>query len=160
LGPTIQCCGHNVVVLDEEHGVVFSEVPLRNEAQQEVHQGGGVDSHKEIAHVLADYRQVDVSPKDVWPVSVNDPEGEGNGEANEVCEGDPLISLADRNQIFGHPENDGKTVELLNVLSTPDVGAENSSQDLALIGDDSVLSVLDILSFYFLVGYNYVIIMA
>jgi hypothetical protein len=150
LGPTIQCCGHNVVVLDEEHGVVFSEVP----------QGGGVDSHKEIAHVLADYRQVDVSPKDVWPVSVNDPEGEGNGEANEVCEGDPLISLADRNQIFGHPENDGKTVELLNVLSTPDVGAENSSQDLALIGDDSVLSVLDILSFYFLVGYNYVIIMA
>ncbi len=128
---------------------MFSGVPLRNETQQEVHQDGGVDSHKEIAHVPADDAEVDVSPKDMWPVSVDHPEGEGNGEANEVCEGDPLISLADRNQIFGHAENDSKTVELLNVLSTPDIGAENSSQDLALIGDDSVFEHVRCLAIFF-----------
>ena len=123
LGSAIQGCRHNVIVLDEEHGVVLSEIPLSNEAQQEVHEDSRVDADEEITHVPADYGQVDVSPENMGSVSVDEPEGEWNSEAHEVCESDPLVSLAYRNKILGHAEDDCKSVELLNVLSTPDVRA-------------------------------------
>ena len=38
LGSAIQGRRHNVIVLDEEHGVMLSEIPLRNKTQQEIHE--------------------------------------------------------------------------------------------------------------------------
>jgi hypothetical protein len=121
LGSAIQSRGNNIIVLDEEDWVTLSEPPLGHEAEQEIHEDGGVDADEEVAHVPADDGQIDVSPENVGSVSVDDPEGEGDGETNEVGKRDPFVSLADGDEVLGHAENDSKGVELLDVLSTPDV---------------------------------------
>jgi hypothetical protein len=84
LGSAIQSRGNDIIVLDEEYGVALPEPPLGNEAEQEIHEDGGVDADEEVAHVPTDDGQIDVSPENVGSVSVDDPEGEGDGETNEV----------------------------------------------------------------------------
>ena len=95
LGSAIQSRGNNIIVLDEEYWVTLSDPPLCNEAEQEIHEDGGVDANEEVAHVPTDDGQVDVSPENVGSISVDDPEGEGDGKTNEVGKRDPFVSFAD-----------------------------------------------------------------
>jgi hypothetical protein len=94
LGSAIQSRRNNIIVLDEEYWVTFSEPPLCNETEQEIHEDSGVDADEEIAHVPTDDGQIDVSPKNMGSISVNDPEWEGDGKTNEVGKGDPFVSCA------------------------------------------------------------------
>lgn len=84
LSSTIQGGGNNVVVLDEEDWIVLSDIPLRNETQREVHSDRRVDANKEVTHIPEDDGQVNVSPEDMGPVSVDEPEGQRNGKADEI----------------------------------------------------------------------------
>lgn len=84
LSAAIQGRGDNIIVLDKELRIMLSEIPLSNKTKQEVHEDSRVDADKEVAHVPADDRQVDVSPEDMGSVSVDDPEWDGNGKANKV----------------------------------------------------------------------------
>jgi len=95
LGSAIQSRGNDIIVLDEEDGVTLSEPPLGNEAEQEIHEDGGVDADEEVAHVPTYDGQIDVSPENVGSVSVDDPEWEGDGKADEIGKRDPFVSFAD-----------------------------------------------------------------
>ncbi len=59
------------------------------------------------------------------PDLVAKPHRNGDEEANEVGNGDPLVLGTDREHVLGDGPSDGKGVELLNVLTRPDVGTED-----------------------------------
>ena len=137
LRSTVQRCRHNIVVLDEEFRTISPEVELREEAESEKHGNGGVDPHKQVAHLPEDDGRVDVAEGGVRVVAVDEPEGHGDDEADEVGDRDPLVFGADGEGVAGDAPGDGEGVELLNVLAGPDVRAGEAFEDGSLVVDDS-----------------------
>ena len=153
LSATVKCSTNDVVVLDEQLGVATTQEPLRKEADDEVHGYAGVDADKQPTHVPEDHGQVHVLEESDLGVAVSQPEGNRHDEAEEVSDGDPLVSAADREELCGHGPCDGERIEpvnasegqehqkmglyaLLNVLTAPDVATLNRLQDSALIIDN------------------------
>jgi len=136
LGSTVQSRGHDVVVLDEELGALLSQIPLSEEAKEIEDAEGGVDADEEEAHLPEDDGCVDVSECGMWVVAVGEPEGNWDGESDEICYRDPFILGTDRESFTCDTPSDGKCVELLDVLSAPDIGAGEALQDWSLIVND------------------------
>jgi hypothetical protein len=137
LRPTIQRRRHNIVVLDEELRTISPEVELREEAESEKHGNGGIDPHKQVAHLPEDDGGVDVAEGGVRVIAVDEPEGHRDDEADEIGDRDPLVFGADGEGVAGDAPGDGEGVELLNVLAGPDVRAGEAFEDGGLVVDDS-----------------------
>ena len=58
-------------------------------------------------------------------------------EAQYERDGNPLIALADAEQVSCDRPRDCERIELLNVLPAPDVGAFNGDEDWGLVLDDA-----------------------
>ena len=110
---------------------------MREEAESEKHGDGGIDADKEVTHLPEDDGGVDVAEGGVWVVAVDEPEGNGDDEADEIGDRDPLVFGADGEGVAGDAPGDGEGVELLNVLAGPDVRAGEAFEDGCLIVDDS-----------------------
>jgi len=95
LSATVKCSTNDVVVLDEQLGVATTQEPLREEADDEVHGYAGVDADEQPTHVPEDHGQVHVLEESDLGVAVGQPEGNRHDEAEEVSDGDPLVSAAD-----------------------------------------------------------------
>jgi len=118
--------------------VIFSEPPLSGEAKDEVAEDGGVDSDEEPAHVPENDGQVDITEESDLGVAVDDPEGEGDEEACEVGERNPLVSSTDGKHVTCDTPGNGKGVVLLDVLTRPDVGALDGGQDSKLVVNNAL----------------------
>ena len=116
--------------------VVLAQPPLSAEAQEKVAEDRGVDADEEPAHVPEDDGQVDVGEELVRTELVGDPEGERHEEAEQIRYGDPLVTAADAEHFLGNGPCDGKRIELLYVLSGPDVRSLDGLQDGCLCLDD------------------------
>lgn len=92
LGAAIHSRRSNVVVLDEVLRVLAADPELGDETNDEVGEAGGVDTDEEPAHVPEDDGEVDVGEDAVAGVAVKDPEWDGDDEAKEVGDGDPLVT--------------------------------------------------------------------
>ena len=125
-----------VVVLDEQRGVVLAEVELADESHDEEHGQGAVDADEQVAHVPEDDRGVDVAPVLVSGPAVGEVCRDWDDEADQEGQRDPLVARADAEHLAGYAPGDGEGVELLYVLAGPDVGALDRLQDLALVLDD------------------------
>lgn len=136
LGSAIESGGDNVVVLDKELWAVLAEPPLRTEAKNEIAKNGSVDTDEQPAHIPEDDGEVDVRHEPVGPDFVDDPEGERNEESKKVRDGDPLVASAYTEHVLGNGPGDGKSVELLDVLSRPDVTALDRGEDRSLGAHD------------------------
>lgn len=88
LSATVERGRDNVVVLDEEHGLVLAQVPLSEDTEEEEHGDGRVDTDKQVSHLPQDDRSVGVLEDGVWVVLVQEPEGNGNEEAEQVGDRD------------------------------------------------------------------------
>ena len=159
LRPAVQRRAHQVVVLDEQLRVLLAEPPLRDEAQDEVDQDGRIDPNEQVAHVPQDDGQVDVLEEADLGVTVDEPEGDGDQEAEEVGDRDPLVAGADGEHLARDTPGDGEGVVLLDVLAGPDleggvsgvswgrffyscgdsgtyIGSFNGCEDVTLVCDD------------------------
>nr|POF07073.1 hypothetical protein CFP56_31697 [Quercus suber] len=83
LGPTIQCGRYQVVVLDKELRVVFPDIKLRREADDEEGREGAVDPYEQVAHEPQDDREVDVAESAPAGVLVQKVKRDRNDEANQ-----------------------------------------------------------------------------
>ena len=117
--------------------VVLAEPELAREAEGIVAEDGGVDADEEISHVPEDDAEVDVGEEADFGVTVEQPEGYGHDDADQECEGDPLIARSDGEHVARDAPGDGQRVVLLNVLPGPDVGAGNRSQNVTLVRHDA-----------------------
>jgi len=99
---------------------------LSEESQEVEHAKRGVDTNEEETHLPEDDGRVDISPRFVWPEAVGDPEWKWNHETNQICDGNPLILLANGENITGHTPSNSESIELLHILTTPDVRANNT----------------------------------
>ena len=126
LGTTVQSRRNDVVVFDEELGPLPSEIPLSEETQEEEHADGRVDANEEVAHLPKNDGHVDVTPSWMWEKPVHDPERERHNESDEVGYCDPLVFRTNGKDVTGDTPRNGQRVELLNILSTPDIGSKDS----------------------------------
>ena len=126
LGTTVQSRRNDVVVFDEELGPLPSEVPLSEETQEEEHADGRVDANEEVTHLPKNDGQVDVSQSWMRIVAVEEPDWDRDNETEKVGYCDPLVFGTDGEDVTGDTPGDGQRVELLHVLSTPDVGSIDS----------------------------------
>ena len=131
---------------------------MREEAQEVVHENGRVDANEKIAHIPQNDRQVDVSEERRWSEFVEDVKWEWDNEAEQVCYCDPLVSPANGEEFGSHAPSDGERVELLDVLSTPNVGALDTYQDWSLILDDTKVSMRQLYDMFVSEAKTYVII--
>lgn len=138
LSPSVHGRGDEIVIADEELRVVLAQVPLREEADEEVAEDGRVDADEEVSHVPEDDTEVEVLEEADLGVAVQEPEGERDREAQEVRERDPLVPPADGEHLAGDGPRDSEGVVLLDVLAGPDVGAGDGGKDVILVGDDGL----------------------
>ena len=82
LSPAIHASRDQIVPLDELLRAILPEVPLADEADDEIDPDGGVDADDEVAHVPEDDGQVQITP-DPLPREefVHDVEWDGEEEA-------------------------------------------------------------------------------
>lgn len=113
---------HEVVVLDEQRRVVLAEVELADESHDEEHGKGTVDADEQVAHVPENDGRVDVAPVLVATPAVCEIRGDGHDEADQERQSHPFIAAADAEHLARYAPGDGKGVELLNILTRPDVG--------------------------------------
>jgi hypothetical protein len=126
LGTTIERRRSDIVVLDEELGILPSQIPLSEESEEEENTNGRVDTDEQVAHLPKNDGSVNVSPRGMREESISNPERERSKKAEEVCNRDPLVFGTDGEHVRGNTPGNGKRVELLDVLTRPDVGAVNS----------------------------------
>ena len=101
--------------------MLLPEPPLRQKAQGEVRRDGRVDPDEEVAHVPQDDGQIDVLEEADPGETVSEVEGDGDQEAEEVSDGDPLVFGTNGEHLVGHGPSEGQGVVLLNVLARPDL---------------------------------------
>lgn len=139
LGAAIHAGRDEVVPLDELLGAVLAEVPLADEADDEVDPDRGVDADDEVAHVPEDDGQVEVGPHlDVGLELVHDVEGQGDQEAEEVGCGHPFVALPEGEHLGRHGPGDGVGVDGLDPGAGPDGGSFDGEEDGGLLFDDAV----------------------
>jgi hypothetical protein len=126
LGTTIERCRSNIVVLDEEFGVLSPQIPLSEETEEEEHADSRVDADEQIAHLPKYDGRVNVSPRRVWIEAVHEPEWDRSNKAEQIRDRDPLVFGTNREHLGRHTPGNGECVKLLDVLTGPNVGAENS----------------------------------
>ena len=136
LSATIHCRGDKIIVLDEQPRMVLADVKLADESQDEEHGQRAVDADEQVAHVPQDDRGVEVAPVLVAGEAEGEVGWDWYDEAEEEGESDPFVAGADAEHVLGYAPGNGERVELLHVLSGPDVGALDGLQDLALVLDD------------------------
>ena len=64
-------------------------------------------------------------------------EWQGNEEAEQVCDSNPMVTGADREHLRGDGPGDGQGVELLDVGAGPNAGSFNGLKDRGLVLDNS-----------------------
>ena len=136
LSAAVHCRRDKIVVLDEQRGVVLADVELTDESQDEEHGHRAVDADEQVAHVPEDDRRVEVAPVLVAGVAVCEVCWDWDDETNEESQCDPFVAGADAEHVLGQAPGNSEGVELLDVLTGPDVGALDRLQDLSLILDD------------------------
>ena len=85
LGTTVQSRRNDVVVLDEELGVLLPQIPLGEETQEEEHADGRVDTNKQITHLPEDDGRVDVSKRWMRVKAIGEPKGDWDDKTDEIC---------------------------------------------------------------------------
>lgn len=107
LGPTIQRRRNDIVILDEELRTLPSQIILSEKAQEEENPDGGVDANEEVAHLPKDDGEIHIAEERVREVAVEEPEGDGDDEADDVGYGYPLVFGADREGFFSDGPSNG-----------------------------------------------------
>ena len=121
LRATIHRRGDDVVVLDEELGMLLAEVPLGNEADEEVDTAGRVHADAEVSDVPEDDASVHVVESLLRVESVKHIKRQRGEEAEQICDRNPLVSASNGEHLLGHAPRDSHGVVLLHVLARPDV---------------------------------------
>lgn len=137
LSSTIESSGNNVVVLDEKLWALLSEIPLSKEPKEEEDTDSRVDTNEQVTHLPEDDGEIDVAEERVGEVAIEEPEGDGNDEAENIGDCDPLVLRADGEGVLCDGPGDGEGVELLDVLTRPNVGANETLEDRSLVVDDA-----------------------
>ncbi len=138
LSTAVKGSGDEVIPLDEPFGSVTSQIELTKEADHVVAGDGRIQTDEKFSKIPQD----DGSIK-VWPNSlageefVHDIEGHRGNEADQERCGDPLIDGAKGEHFGGNRPRNGKSVELLNLGTGPDVGTFSRLEDGCLILDDT-----------------------
>jgi len=135
---TIEGSGNEVVVLVEHSRVVLAQVPLGTDTERKVSEDTAVDADEQPAHVPEDDGEVEVAEDFHLGVAVEQPEGHGHDEAEQVRDRDPLVARADGEHVVCHTPGDGQGVVLLHVLAGPDVGAFGRGQNVGLCAHDGL----------------------
>lgn len=139
LSTSIHSGGDKVVVLDEELWVVLAEVELRKVGDQEESGKGAVDSDEEVAHEPENDRRVEISPGLLSGNLVHDVGGKWDEEADQEGKGDPFVLGSNAEHDGSNTPRNGQRVELLNVLTRPNVRSENTCKNRCLVLDDGDL---------------------
>lgn len=125
LGASVHGCRDKIVVLDKQLWVVLANPELTDESKNKEHGKRTVDADKQVAHVPENDRWVEIAPGRVLGVAIGNVCGERNNEANEVGQCHPLIARTHTEHLGCNAPRNRKGVELLDVLTGPDVCALN-----------------------------------
>lgn len=88
---TVERRRSDVVVLDKQLWTLPSEIPLREEAEEEEHADGRVDTNEQITHLPEDDGQVDVSERGMRIELICKPHWDWDEEPDYVGDRDPLV---------------------------------------------------------------------
>lgn len=127
---------YDVVVLVKEGRMQLAQPKLGQKADDVVHGQGRVVANEEITHVPDDNGSVDVRKDTPFGELVEGPKWHGCDEAEQVADGDVLVTTTDGEEILGHAHRHGHAVELLDVGAGPDVGSVDRQEDRALCLDN------------------------
>lgn len=81
LGTTIERRRSNIVVFDEELGMLPSQIPLSEESEEKENTNWRVNTHEQVAHLPKDDGSVHESPRRMWIEAIQEPERERSSEA-------------------------------------------------------------------------------
>lgn len=136
LSATVERGRDDVVVLDKQVGLVLADIKLRDVGDDEKGGETAVDSDEQVTHEPEDDGRVDVAEVFVAGEAVAEVQRDGDDDAEEVGDCDPLVSRADAEHVCGDAPCDGEGVELLDVLPRPDVCSLDGFEDGTLVLDD------------------------
>lgn len=135
---SVHGCRDKIVVFDKQLWVVLANPELTDESKNEEHCERAVDADEQVAHIPENDRWVEVAPGWVFGVAVGNVRGNRNDEANQVGQCNPLVTRTHTEHFGCDAPCNRKSVELLDVLTGPDVCALNRLQDWSLILDNTV----------------------
>lgn len=122
LSTTVQGGRQEVVVLDEQLRLVLSQVELREKPKNKVAEDGGIDAHKQPAHVPEDNGSVEEhqgSPSSELTgcEAVHEVEGDWDTKADDECNCNPLVTSTNREHVLGDRPGYSKSIELLDICA-------------------------------------------
>ena len=133
---TIHSSGDKIVPFDKELRVALAQVELRKEGDNEEGRYTRIDANEQVTAIPQYDRGVEICKNLPACVPVRKPKRKRSHESEQEGQGDPLIPRSNGEHLFGNRPSNGKSVELLNVLTGPDVGALDGQKNWSLILDN------------------------
>lgn len=144
LGSSVHRRRDEVVVLDEELWAILSKVELCKVCDEEESRHGTVDTHEEVSHKPQNDGRVQISPSLLSSPLVHQVGWDRDEESDQEGQRNPLVLGSDTEHLGRNAPGYSQGVELLNVLSGPDISALDARQDWCLVLNNADLNETEV----------------